>query len=237
MRPKEMKCIRKGITNEELLSYVGGNAQLVVECGCQDGRDTVRFLELFPQAQIVCFEPDPRPLERINPPGFLARIGDHPKVRLERSAVSDKEGTATLYRSAGNPPHAPLPKGVDWDASSSLAKPSEHIKRHPWCRFPPDKRIEVKTSTLDLWYYLLGNMVCDLLWVDVQGGQRALILGGAQFLARTRWIYIECHCVPMYAGEPTQDELVKMFAPLQFTPVALYENYNFLFRNEVENYG
>jgi len=56
-----------------------------------------------------------------------------------------------------------------------------------------------------------------------------LINGAKQTLAKTRYVYIECHHKPMYDGEPLQDDLVNTFQQLGFEAIAIYEGYNLLF--------
>ena len=236
-----MKRISKPIADDELLYLLNRDDPYIIECGAHDGRDTERFLKLFPRCRIIAFEPDPRPINRLHPPGFLARVGNDPRTRLIEVAVGDKEGTAILYRSSGTPPKQVVD---DWDHSSSLRRPTGHLEWSPWCTFPQEKEIEVQVITLDKlfedladWsgglhtHKIINGRPFDLIWIDVQGGQEALIKGGASTIKQSRYVFIECHKTPMYDGEPTQIELVHYFDQLGFDPIALYEGYNFLFES------
>ena len=42
---------------------VDKEAPVIVEVGAHYGEDTLRFLEIFPQALVYSFEPDPRNIE------------------------------------------------------------------------------------------------------------------------------------------------------------------------------
>jgi len=212
-----------GITDAELKELVKTPSPHIVECGCHDGRDTERFLRLFPDCHVTCFEPDPRPLYRANPPGFIFRVTDGRRVTLVNAAVSDVCGVATLHRSSGKTKDW----GDDYDHSSSLQRPTGHLEVHPWCTFPEEKRTKVLTVSLDSWLHV--SEVVDLLWVDIQGGQRAFIRGAKRTLSQVPHLYIECHQNPLYEDEPTQEELVRLLEPLGLSPMAMYEGYNLLF--------
>lgn len=214
-----------GILDEDLVNLVNKPDPLVCECGAHDGRDTKRFLHIWPDCRIVAFEPDPRPLFRQDPPGFYRRIGNDDRVTCIAAALSNKNGTATLHRSSGTPPNKST---SDWDHSSSLSEPTGHLEWSPWCTFPQEKQITVPVCMLDT-VGECADVTIDLMWVDVQGGQRKLIDGALNTLERTRLVYMECHKIPMYNGEPTQGELCDTMIDLGFETVALYEGYNFLF--------
>ena len=220
------------ISDETLQKVVGRDGLVIVECGAHDGRDTERFLRLWPACRVFSFEPDPRPIERHEPPGFLDRIGSDPRVTLVRAAVGSDCGPSLLHRSTGSPPGQPAV--TDWDHSSSLRPPSGHLGHSPWCEFPKRLELFVPTVTLDSWMGTRPEIkTIDLLWVDVQGGQRGLIDGAHQTLTMTRYAYMECHRQPLYDGEPEQEEFLGMMDRLGFEPLAMYEGYNFLFRNRM----
>jgi len=217
-----------GITDEQLKEHITCPAPFIVECGCHDGRDTVRFLDLFPDCRVVCFEPDPRPLTRHNPPGFHDRVGYDQRVTLYELAVGCAEQYRVLYRSSGTPPNKSV---TDWDHSSSLQKPTKHLTSSPWCTFPAEKVMAVPSVPLDsILVEQFSSRPIDLLWVDVQGGQVDLIRGAERSLRTTQLIYMECHKTPMYEGEPTQEELLELLPG--FEPLGLFEGYNFLLRNK-----
>jgi hypothetical protein len=50
----------------------------------------------------------------------------------------------------------------------------------------------------------------DLLWVDIQGSERRMILGGDQALERTRYLFMEVEGEKMYDDQFLRDELLAM---------------------------
>ena len=52
------------ITHEDIAALIGETEPTILEIGCNDGTDTLKFLRVLPQASIYCFEPDPRAIEK-----------------------------------------------------------------------------------------------------------------------------------------------------------------------------
>jgi len=207
------------IQPEAIAGLVGRPDPLLLEVGCHEGEDTAKMLAAMPQATVYCFEPDPRPIAR-----FRTLFIDDSRVVLYRGAVTDKDGTTAFYPSTGKAGHSD-----DWDYSGSLRKPTGHLIRSPEIKFKPP--IEVQCTRLDTW--LADNpyiRMIDFIWIDVQGGQQALIAGGKLTLALTRFVYIECHQQPLYDGEPTQKGLVALLPG--FGAMGVYEQDNILFCNK-----
>ena len=81
MHVSELAIQPHRLTPIELQQLVGSDAKVVLEIGANDGADTVLLLNVFPQATIYAFEPDPRAAAK-----FKAK-GQHPRVRLFETAL------------------------------------------------------------------------------------------------------------------------------------------------------
>ena len=206
------------ITVGELRHILGRDDPLIIEVGCNDCETTAKMLAVMPYAHIVCFEPDPRPLAR----NFCR--GDE-RVQIHRMAISDRYGKTTFYQSGGEVPHSTAPCKDDWDYSSSIHKPTGHLERDEFVKFPT--QIDVMTRTLDDMNLLLGNQV-DLIFADVQGSEARLILGGQATLRRTRYFYCEFYDVEQYERQPDLKGLLSFLPDWEL--VAIYGD-NALFRN------
>ena len=228
----EVKRFPRDMQAADMVERIGRPDPLIIECGCHDGRDTEKFLTAFPACSIFCFEPDPRPLDRFDPPGFRRRIGNDERVTLIEVAVSDKPGTTTLYRSSGDPPGKCWEGVTDWDHSNSIKKPTGHLEMSPWCTFPEGHRLEVQTAKLDRYFGIVPSCGIDLIWADVQGAEAALIRGATDTLSGTRWLYTEFYDTPMYEGQPNLETITAMLPDWEL--VAIYGGYNALFRNMKE---
>lgn len=222
----------KDMAPADMLERIGRDDPLILECGCHDGKDTLKFLEAFPNCRIHCFEPDSRPIERIDPPGFYATIGADQRVILNRSAVSDEDGIVKMYRSSGTAPNGKW--GDDWDHSGSILRPTGHLDYSPWCTFPDSHQIYVHAIRLDTWLRRQSwreHMGIDFIWADVQGAQGMMIQGAPATLKRTRWLYTEFtpdHKDELYSGEARRAEIEALLPGWEL--VAIYTE-NLLFRN------
>lgn len=224
--------IAHSLTAVEIHALVGRNDPVMLEIGCNDGTDTRRFLEEFPAIQIYCFEPDPRPRSR-----FWENVRPSYDTRLQflglsEAAVSEEDGSTTLFQSGGTPPTGQFHPDVmrDWDMSSSICQPTGHLDWSPWCSF--EKSVTVPTIRLDSFLYtwppaFWGGL--DFIWADVQGAEEKMILGGRETLNRTRYLYTEFYDRPMYDGQPNLARIAELLP--DFALRAIYGGDNALFAN------
>lgn len=170
----------------------------VADIGACDGLSTVRYAKMFPNATFHCFEPIDYNVVEIRRNVNFYGVGD--RVRVHRVALSDLNGNAKMYVSSGQSPRV-----TTWDTgnkSSSLLKPTGHIKAHPWCRFC--KRL-VKTARLD---DLLPGTTFHFAHIDVQGAELAVLRGGGQVFKNTLAFWIEVAKKELYAGQPLKSDIV-----------------------------
>jgi FkbM family methyltransferase len=139
----------------ELVTLLGKDDPVILEIGANDGGHTALFLELFPKAKIYAFEPDPRACQK-----FQERLGNDPRVVLEKIAISAMDGEIDFFMSNSTASeHVP----GNWDKSGSIRKPKEHLEVVPWCIF--DQTIRVPTQR----WQNAGVGPIDFIWADVQG--------------------------------------------------------------------
>ena len=151
---------------------------VILEVGAHTGEDTERFLQCFPEADMNCFEPDPRCCTIWNARGFPRNarlfeiaVGDKDEpidLHLsEASVVSPATGIRGLVRSFFLRRRNVEP--VSSLGQSSLAESTSKSDEYPWLIFP--KAISVASSRLDSWRsrHLEKRTTIDLIWSDVQG--------------------------------------------------------------------
>lgn len=196
--------INVGQLGNVLLRYLlKTDAPVILEIGANDGSHTVQFMDLFPNATIFAFEPDPRALAK-----FQAR-GHHPRVHLFETAIGRADAEADFHVSSGVPEGKiadRYPQG--WDQSGSLRTPKAHKTIFPWVKF--ERTIKVAVTRLDTWARAHGIATVDFIWADVQGAEGDLIAGGVETLARTRYFYTEYSNDELYEGQPTLAQLADM---------------------------
>ena len=218
-----MERYRHTLTAREIQKLVG-SAPIMLEIGCHEGTDTVKFLDEMPDVKLTCFDCEQRALDRFTDllSGYIEHAIRPVDCVLVPNAVAHIDGVLGFHASTGK-----AGKREDWDFSGSLCKPTGHLTRSPEIKFKPPE--PVPCCRLDTWWRENGQPnPIDFIWADVQGSQRMVIEGARKVFARTRYLYIESHDPPAYANEPTQDELIELLAEW-FTPVAVYARENILF--------
>ncbi|MHC4867498.1 MAG: FkbM family methyltransferase [Planctomycetota bacterium] len=226
----------RNLTAKDMRALVGNDHPDILEIGCNDGTDTLRFLEAMPRARIFAFEPDPRALKR-----FHTKVSSD-RVELLAAAVSDTDGTATFYGSSGRHPHAGKPGASEacsldeWDLSGSLLRPTGHLAYSPFTTFPEDRQYTVETIRLDTWLHLHHPEIkrIDFIWCDTQGAEAAVIRGGPEVLGMARYLYAEIYDyapqfrTPLYDGQASLEELQGMLPAFDLLGIygdnALFEN-------------
>ncbi|KKN14993.1 hypothetical protein LCGC14_0990520 [marine sediment metagenome] len=227
---------RKELTAQGIYDLVG-SVPTMLEIGCNDGTDTLKFLEAMPGARIYCFEPDPRAIIR-----FKKITDGEDRIELAEVAVSDTDGTTTFYGSSGRPPEKLRGPGAlhyhhldEWDLSGSLRKPTGHLTFSPWTTFPEDRRYQVGTIRLDTWKRKhLDVTHIDFIWCDVQGAESLVVQGGPETLKVTDYLYMEYSERPLYEGQAPLEELQFMLPGFDLIAIcgSGRVEHNALFKNQ-----
>lgn len=214
---REPKITYESISAKHIIALIKKENPVILDIGCNDGSQTLWFLELFKKARVYSFEPDPRARKR-----YLAKVKDERAVLFDL-AISGINGVRDFYMSSGTPPYeeeSPENFTGDWDLSGSIRRPKKHLENVPWCKF--DGKIAVNTKTLDSWVQEEGVGVIDFIWADVQGAEVDLIAGGKEALRNTRYFFTEYSNTELYEGQVNLNQLLKLLP--DFHVVRRYEN-------------
>jgi FkbM family methyltransferase len=179
--------------------------KVLVEIGAHFGTDTVDFRRMHPAARIVCFEPDPRNIKMIK------KLGNDKICELHELAVSNTNQPMDFYMSSGNSKGlvtSSLLAENDWSCSSSLKKPTGHLRLHRWVSFP--KSTKVKCSKLDD-FEPLKNTKIDFMWVDVQGAEDLVFSCAQETLKNTHYVYTEYCNHQLYEGQLNLQGILNLF--------------------------
>ncbi|WP_439375482.1 FkbM family methyltransferase [Bradyrhizobium sp. DASA03120] len=194
--------------HQHIVSLLQKPDPVILDIGCYDGADSLRFLRLCPEAQLYCFEPDPRAIAR-----FKKNMDLYvQKVPLFEIAISDRNGRVDFHPSNGDG------EAKDWALSGSIRRPKNHLAEYDWVRF--DNPISVKTQRLDDWCSETNLNKVDLIWMDVQGAEADVFAGGRRTLNNTRFIYTEYSDKELYEGQLSLQALLKLLP--SFEVVAQY---------------
>jgi FkbM family methyltransferase len=200
-------------------TYPGGS---IVEIGAHYGEDSVRLAETFPTCQIHAFEPDPRNWKAITEHLPADRKKN---ITFYNMAVGAKVETAPFFLShePGEVPQHVLDK-YSWipektyregklnrSGASSLKKSNE----------PLEGAVMVPVTTLDHWLEKQTHMglpatPIHLIWIDVQGGEREVILGAKTTLQATSHIWMEYGETDIYEGAMGFEETKELLGDYKF---------------------
>lgn len=182
--------------------------KLLVEIGSHFGNDTIEIKKLFPESEIICFEPDPRNIKVIKENWKSNNI-----AVLYELAVSDFNGKTTFHLSSGDCSfwtNDELWSKKDWSASSSLKRPIKHTEVHPWIKF--NNMIEVDCIRLDD-FQPLNEKIIDFIWMDVQGAEDLVINGAKKTLSNTRFLFTEYDNEELYENQLNLEGILKSLGP------------------------
>lgn len=156
---------------------------VMIDCGAHEGADSIQLIKIL-GGTLHAFEPVPDIYKRLN-----AAVAGFPSIKTYPLALSNKTGHDHFFVSEGAS-----------DGSSSLLAPKDHIIDHADTFF--NKKIEVKTMTLDDWAaeYKIGAI--DMLWLDMQGFEMAMLKASTVVLPNVRLIHTEVSTKETYEGVP-----------------------------------
>jgi FkbM family methyltransferase len=180
---------------------------LIFDVGANCGQTAWQYRNLFPNAQIYCFEPQPdlcRELEN--------RFRDDPRISVYACAVGATEGTANFYLNAKR-------------ATSSLLAPDvAHLSPSYLPMLRNEEICPVRVITVDSFAASRNLRHIDLLKMDIQGGECEALHGATELLANSAidLIYSEAFFVPMYANQPLFGDLVSYLAKWNYRLHLIY---------------
>ena len=181
---------------------------VILDIGCYDGSDAIEFNKLFKNPKIYCFEADERSCEIFNK---NIKLNFTKNIQLINKAVSNIDGEISWYSSDSEIRRHNKEYGIQdfWSASSSIKKPKDCLNIFSDITYSEKK---IKSTKLDTWYSNVDlNEPIDLLWVDVNGGEKEFIQGGYNTINKSKYIYIEfckTDSVELFEGAISKKELL-----------------------------
>ena len=175
------------------------NIKCVFEFGSRDACESIYFENIFKNASIYAFEPNPdQHIICLN----NCKKGETTRVIVEKLALSDKQGQLDFYITPGN------------IGASSLLKP--HFV--PWTHDQRYIKSTVQTTTLDI-FCQKYDLVPDVIWMDVQGNELNTLKGGDSILNQVSVIYTEAGVIPYYDGHTMKSDIVEYLKKFNFEVV------------------
>ena len=178
----------------------------VVDAGAFEGEVSKRMASMFPSAHIYAFEPASQAYARLT-----AHVGEINRVHPVHAALSSSSGKRTLYINAQDSTNAlsPVaPAGVTYQSwqTKNLGKET------------------VSVTTLDAWARKNGDVLPEVIKLDLQGHELEALKGAARLLQRSvLLIYTEVEFVRIYRENCLLWELEEYLVSKGFH---LYQLYN-----------
>ncbi len=192
---------------------------VILDIGACGGDDSEWMREACNNTHLVnvIVEPDARNME------IIRKYRRGVRTVLVQAAIADYTGMIDFHVAVDNRSEGGR------SGSGSIHKPTGHIKAFPEIQFPGPQA--VPCWSLDHLMTSLGplsTLPIDVLWVDVQGGEKNLILGGQMALCHVRYLFIEAEEVELYEGQALRKELLAMLPNFRIHSTL---DYNLLLEN------
>lgn len=188
-----------------LIRRMDVSSPIIVDGGARVGNVTKKYLELFPNAHVHAFEPEP---------GGFATISSEFSKDSRVTVVNEALGS-----SAGN---APFFVGGQREEMSSLLPRAagKRYYRHDLTELPGG----VQVTTLDNYFYRKPSP--HIIKLDLQGGELDALSGSRNILLRLRnplMLYLEVLFVELYQQNPL---LLDVWSFLLDRDYTLFDIYN-----------
>ena len=174
----------------------------VIDVGANHGNWTGSLLELLPIPEVWIFEPNPEAMKICR-----QRIGSRSGVKYFDMALGEAAGQITLHVTASS------------DFASVLPPRTEFLEKHYKSSASIVLNKQVEVCTLDS--LVPESKSVDLLKIDVQGFERAVLSGARRVLANTRSVLIEVNMQSHYVGDDNFPALWSILADHGFSFWAL----------------
>ena len=177
---------------QRLIAKLGIVFPTIYDVGANVGQSIEKFRQVWPGAEIHSFEP--------NPPTFTAlskKWGNTPGIVLNNVALSDSIKTA--------PFHATRISEV-----ASLLSPTERMRSLSAEHKYDYELISLQTETMDNYCLKTDCTNMDILKIDVQGSELAVLKGAQAQLQRgiISSIYVETTFADCYEGQTSYSDLL-----------------------------
>lgn len=184
---------------EDLRRKAGeGAITSVLDGGAYKGHKAATMLDLFPNAQVHCFEPQPEPYRYLG-----ERFAKQPRCKIVQAALSDFEGSAQMFV-------------TQEQYTSSLMKPVAsdiQSKNH----------IDVTVTTIDDYVERQGLPGFDFIKLDLQGNELKALKGAQETLKNCKALLTEVNFRERYQGCTQFNELHSFLVEHGFVLYKIYE--------------
>jgi len=184
--------------------FRNNSPKVILEIGSRDLDQSIQFIQEFPDARVIAFEPNPEML-----PLCREKLKFYPKIELYEFAISDEEGVVDFYVTD---------RRFNAGASSLL----EPIDQRMQLSYGPHPEITWRKITgitvrrLDNFLIEKGITSVDVMWLDVQGVELKALKSMGRFFDDVKLIHTEAAAKPYYKGHGLKNELEEFLTDNNF---------------------
>ncbi|KKP54425.1 hypothetical protein A3K02_01540 [candidate division WS6 bacterium RIFOXYD1_FULL_33_8] len=170
---KEYHAIKREIWNQDSYHFESKkNNPFIVDIGAHIGISVLYFKDIYPNSEILAFEPNPISFEILKE---NIQINGLRNITLVQKAIYKEIGTVILY--------------IDdtdemWGSNSSL-------KEKSWNGLEKTKPIQVQSTTLQ--EYVKDKEYIDMLKIDTEGTELSILNSNKHILSKVQNISVEYH--------------------------------------------
>lgn len=178
---------------------------IIFEAGGHYGEDTVRFVQKWPKAKVISFEPNPHAYQLLS-----EAVLPYSNVSAYPLAVSDTNGEAVLHVCYGTTGDNPV-----FEGASSLLEASDWQAVHY-----KGPKVIVPCVVLDDWCESHGIDHIDFMWLDLEGLELQTLSSSPKLLKSLKVVYTETNFLDFRKGMTQYYELKNFLERSRFKLLA-----------------
>lgn len=201
---------RIGLDAPRDLEQLAAGARVIFDVGANVGQTATQLAALFPDADVLSFEPDPEVFATLQKnTAALPRVSSFP------IALSDEDASRKLFVAQSSVGSSLLP----------LATDVERFNLGDWAEQRGEKPVEVRR--LDSFCRERGLGSIDLLKSDTQGAEMKVFGGAGEMLepSTIRAIFCEVLFLPLYSEQAFFEDVHRLLTSRGYRLVGLYNEF------------
>lgn len=205
-RPRHRGFVSKSAF-DDLAAKLASRPLNVVDVGANQGETVEHFASKLAQARIWALEPHPSTFGQL-----VKRFDGNDRVTVRNMALGDRNGTAKMYSYTNG-------------AINSLSPVAEGAASLIEGAIVSAPSVEVSITTLTTFCQSENIGHVDVLKLDTQGHEDAIIRGSMDFLANgnVKYILAELIFSPLYAKQAKPGEVISLLEQCGFRVLDLYD--------------
>ena len=168
---------------------------VIIESGAYLGSDTVAMSNLWPQAKIYAFEPNPHTFQKL-----YNRIKNLKNVTAYKLALSDKTDPAKFWICANL-------------GACSLLESKLNVAAYQ------KEPIFVNCLTIDKWAEINCIKKVDFMWLDMEGYELFALKASPKIFSTVKVVHLEVNLIEYWHGIPLYEEVKEWFEENGFVEI------------------